>query len=117
MKTDDVCEVNCIHEKSVKEVKSKMLEEKTFKKISEDFKILADPTRVKLLYALFQMELCVCDIACIVGMTDSAVSHQFRLLRGRGMVKFRKAGKMAYYSLADEHVIQLIKMETKHVEE
>lgn len=117
MKNDDVCEVHCIHKKSIREVKSKMLEEKTFKKISEDFKILTDPTRVKLLYALSQMELCVCNIACIVGMTDSAVSHQLRLLRGKNMVKFRKAGKMAYYSLADEHVIQLIKMETKHVEE
>ena len=70
-----------------------MLEEKTFKKISEDFKILTDPTRVKLLYALSQMELCVCNIACIVGMTDSAVSHQLRLLRGRDMVKFQKWGR------------------------
>lgn len=69
------------------------------------------------MYALFQMELCVCDIACIVGMTDSAVSHQLRFLRGKNMVKFQKAVKMAYYSLADEHVIQLIKMETEHVEE
>lgn len=117
MKNDDVCEVHCIHEKSVNEVKSKMLEEKTFKRISEDFKILADPTRVKILYALSQMELCVCDIACIVSMTDSAVSHQLRLLRGRNMVKFQKVGKMAYYSLSDEHVIQLIKMETEHAEE
>lgn len=117
MKSEDVCEIRCIHEKSVIEVKSKMLEEKIFQKISEDFKILGDPTKVKILYALSQRELCVCDLASIIRMTDSAISHQLRLLRGRNMVKFRKEGKMAYYSLADEHVIQLIKMESEHAEE
>lgn len=117
MKSDDVCEIKCIHENSVLEVKSKMLTEEDFQKIAGDFKIISDPTRVKILYALSQRELCVCDLAAILEMKDSAVSHQLRLLRERNLVKFRKDGKMAYYSLSDEHVMELIKMGSEHAKE
>lgn len=117
MKNSDLCEIRCIHEDAVKDVKSKMLHENTFQKISEDFKILGDKTRIKILYALSQKELCVCDLSSIMGMTDSAVSHQLRLLRKSNMVKFRKEGKMAYYSLVDEHVVQLIKISREHAHE
>ena len=117
MESEGICEVKCIHEDSVREVKSKMLSEETFQGIASDFKMLGDPTRVKILHALSKKELCVCDLAAIMGMTDSAISHQLRLLRERNMVKFRKRGKMAYYQLADEHVIQLIRMESEHARE
>ncbi|AXV38078.1 MAG: transcriptional regulator [Methanobacterium sp. BRmetb2] len=117
MKNSDVCEIRCIHEESVKEVKANMLKESLFQKISDDFKTLGDKTRIKILYALSKKELCVCDLSAIMEMTDSAISHQLRLLRKSNMVKFRKEGKMAYYSLVDEHVLQLIKMGHQHAEE
>jgi ArsR family transcriptional regulator, lead/cadmium/zinc/bismuth-responsive transcriptional repressor len=117
MKGEDVCEIECINEKTIELVKSKMLVDETFQRIANDFKIISEPTRVKILYALSQKEICVCDLAALLGMTASAVSHQLRLLRERNLVKFRKEGKMAYYSLADEHVIQLIKMGSEHAQE
>jgi DNA-binding transcriptional ArsR family regulator len=112
-----VCEIKYINRKAVREVKSKMLENKTVLKIAETFKILGDPTRMKILYALSQKELCVCDLAALLKMTHSAVSHQLRLLRSSNLVKFRKEGKIVYYSLADEHVIKLIDMGVKHAKE
>ena len=117
IESEGTCEVKCIHEDSVREVKSKMLSEETFQGIASNFKILGDPTRVKILHALSKDELCVCDLAAILGMKDSAICHQLRLLRERNMVKFQKKGKMAYYQLADEHVIQLIRMESEHARE
>lgn len=117
MKTNDVCDERCINEDAVREVKEKMLPDEIFSHVSDDFKIIGDPTRVKILFALSKKELCVCDLSRIIGMTESAVSHQLRLLRNRNMVKFRKEGKMAYYSLADSHVIHLIKMGVQHARE
>ena len=112
----EFCEIECINEKTIELVKSKMLVDETFQRIPNDFKIISDPTRVKILYALSQKEICVCDLAALLGKTASAISHQLRLLRERNLVKFRKEGKMAYYSLADEHVIQLIKMGSEHAQ-
>jgi DNA-binding transcriptional regulator GbsR (MarR family) len=113
MKEKDVCEIECINGKTIKLVKSKMLLNENFQRIANDFKIISEPTRVKILYALSLKEICVCDLAILLGMTASAISHQLRLLRERNLVKFRKEGKMAYYSLADNHVIQLIKMSSE----
>jgi ArsR family transcriptional regulator, lead/cadmium/zinc/bismuth-responsive transcriptional repressor len=113
----ELCEIECINEKTVELLKSIMLVDETFQRIANDFKIISDSTRVKILYALSQKEICVCDLAALLGMTASAISHQLRLLRERNLVKFRKEGKMVYYSLADEHVIQLIKMGSEHVHE
>jgi len=113
----DFYEIECINEKTIELVKSKMFVDETFQRISNDFKIISDPTRVKILYALSQKEICVHDLAALLGKTASAISHQLRLLRERNLVKFRKEGKMAYYSLADEHVIQLIKMGSEHAQE
>jgi ArsR family transcriptional regulator, lead/cadmium/zinc/bismuth-responsive transcriptional repressor len=110
MRNHDICDIQCINENSVMGVKSQMLQEETFQAISENFKVLSDPTRVKILYALLHKEICVCDLAAVLEMTDSAVSHQLRLLRDKNMVKFRKEGKMAYYSIANPHVIDLINM-------
>ena len=114
---EDVCEINYVNKKAVKEVKSKMLKNKVILKVADNFKILGDPTRVKILHALSQKELCVCDLSALLGMTHSAVSHQLRVLRTSNLVKFRKEGKIVYYSLADEHVIKLIDMGIKHAKE
>jgi ArsR family transcriptional regulator, lead/cadmium/zinc/bismuth-responsive transcriptional repressor len=113
MKGEDVCDVQCINEDSVREVKSQMLDDETFQMISDNFKVLSDPTRLKILYALILKEICVCDLAAVLEMTDSAISHQLRLLRHRNLVKFRKKGKMAYYSISDKRVIDMIKMESE----
>lgn len=113
MKGEDVCDVQCINEDSVREVKSQMLDDETFQMISDNFKVLSDPTRLKILYALILKEVCVCDLAAVLEMTDSAISHQLRLLRHRNLVKFRKKGKMAYYSISDQRVIDMIKMESE----
>ena len=76
--------------------------------VTDIFKILADPTRARIVFALSQVELCVCDLAALVGISVSAVSHQLRLLRSLGLVKFRKEGRLAYYTLSDAHVEQLL---------
>ena len=83
--------------------------------LAETFKILSDGTRIKILQALSQEELCVCDLAEVVEMSQSSVSHQLRLLRTARLVKFRKAGKMVYYSLDDEHIVQLFSQGLAHI--
>ena len=93
-----------------------MLDDETFQMISDNFKILSDPTRLKILYALILKEICVCDLAAILKMNDSAVSHQLRLLRNKNLVKFRKKGKMAYYSISDQRIIEMIQMESELVD-
>ena len=84
--------------------------------LAETFRALADPTRVKIISALSRRELCVHDLASILGLTGSAVSHQLRLLRGQRLVRYRKVGKMAYYRLDDEHISRLFAEGVKHVE-
>lgn len=116
MRNNDICDIQCINENSVRGVRSQMLQDETFQLISDNFKVLSDPTRVKILYALIQKEICVCDLAAVLDMTDSAVSHQLRLLRDKDLVKFRKDGKMAYYSIANHQIIEMIKMGSTHAE-
>ncbi len=113
----DVSEIKCIDEKTVEEVKSLMLSDEEIFTISDNFKVLGDPTRIRILYALTQKELCVCDLAAVLQMSQSAISHQLRLMRSKKMVKYRKDGKMAYYSLADEHVIKFVEMGVEHAKE
>ncbi|HEC76402.1 MAG TPA: ArsR family transcriptional regulator [Thermoplasmatales archaeon] len=117
MNREDICEIKYVNEKAVQKVKSKMLDDETILKIANTSKILGDPTRVKILFALSQKELCVCDLAYLLGMTQSAISHQLRVLRSNNLVKFRKEGKIVYYSLADEHVVKLIEMGVEHAKE
>lgn len=111
----DRCEVVCVHEESVQEVRQKMIKEGMVFSLAELFKTLGDPTRVKILFALMQKELCVCDLAAVIGISDSAVSHQLRVLRANRLVKFRREGKIVYYSLADEHVRRLFEQGLEHV--
>jgi len=117
MKNDDVCEIECINKETVKQVKSNMLDENTLLEVADIFKVFSDHSRLKILQALYQQELCVCDLAAVLEGNQSTISHQLRVLRGKKLVKFRKEGKMAYYSLADEHVIKIIKMGVEHVTE
>lgn len=115
--TSHDCEIDLADETAVKEVKSKMLDNEIFLKISEDFKIFSDPTRVKILYALSQRELCVCDLASLLEMTHSAVSHQLRIMRNSSLVKFKKVGKNVYYSLSDEHINIMLRLGIEHASE
>ena len=85
--------------------------------LAELFRIFGDSTRIRILYVLFESEICVCGIAEVLDMTVSAVSHQLRLLKAAGLVKFRRSGKECYYSLADDHVKTIIKMGIEHIEE
>ncbi len=89
----------------------------TLVEAAELFNMLGDLSRIRILQALSVTELCVCDLAAILDASSSAVSHQLRLLRTKGLVRFRKEGKMAYYSLADEHVRQILTQTVKHVQE
>lgn len=96
---EGICENTVIHEDTVKNVKEKMPEDGLIYDIAELFKVFADSTRMKIIYALMEEELCVCDIANIVQTTQSAISHQLRILKQSKLVKYRKEGKVVYYSL------------------
>lgn len=117
MTKKDDCEIECVNEKAVQKVKSQMPQNEIMLRAVNNFDILGDATRFKILYALSKKELCVCDLSALLGMSHSAISHQLRVLRSSNLVKFRKEGKVVYYSLADEHVIKLIDMGIKHAKE
>jgi ArsR family transcriptional regulator, lead/cadmium/zinc/bismuth-responsive transcriptional repressor len=107
-------EENRAHAAQVKRVQKEMPDPATVQQVSDIFGMLADPTRARLVLALSHAELCVCDLAALLGMSMSAVSHQLRLLRQMGLVKFRKEGRMAYYSLGDEHAHALLTQALRH---
>ncbi len=113
----DVCEEQCVHEELVRSVQSGMLPEDELYRLAELFKIFGDPTRIRILFALSESEMCVCDIANALGMTQSAISHQLRILKQSRLVKFRKEGKSVFYALADEHVRLILNQGIEHVEE
>ena len=112
-----VCEVDFFDPDRVARVRSKMKPDKTTMALAETFRALGDPTRVKILLALSEEELCVCDLASLLGTTKSAVSHQLRILRNMRLVKYRKDGRMVYYSLDDQHIENLFAEGLRHVEE
>lgn len=111
----DICEQLCEHPNNICLAKAEMLSEEELQRVAEIFKILGDATRIKILHALSRQELCVCDISAIVGMAQSAVSHQLRLLRSLRLVKYRKEGKMAWYSLDDSHIFLLLTQGIEHI--
>jgi len=113
----EICDVFCINKEAVDDVRAQMLDRNLVVDTAEIFKVLGDPTRVRLLYALAQRELCVCDLSAVLGMTQSAISHQLRVLRSARLVRYRKAGKMVYYALADKHVTQFIDVGVDHARE
>ena len=110
------CDCNIIHGNIVKDTISKMPQEDMFYKIAEFFKIIGDQTRTKILFALDQNEMCVCDIANVLNMSKSSISHQLAILRKSGIVKYRKEGKEVYYTLDDEHVKQVFEVGIEHIE-
>jgi DNA-binding transcriptional ArsR family regulator len=114
---NDVCDVTCINREAVDNVRSQMLNHRLVADTAEIFKVLGDPTRVRLLYALAQRELCVCDLSAVLGMTQSAISHQLRVLRSARLVRYHKVGKIVYYSLADAHVLKFIDVGVDHARE
>lgn len=113
----EVCEVAVVHEEKVRAVKERLLPGRTARGVAEIFKVMGEPTRAQIVHALAQEELCVCDLAAVLGMSVSAVSHHLRLLRNLRLVKFRKDGRMVYYSLDDEHVISIFMEGLRHVKE
>ncbi len=113
----DVCQVQCIHPEAVNRVKDQMPSQEIMMELADFFKVFGDHTRIRILSALYQEELCVCDLVEVLGMNQSAVSHQLRVLRGAKVVKFRKDGKMVYYSLDDEHVRELLNDGLAHIQE
>ena len=113
----EICDVFCINKEAVDDVRAQMLDRNLVADTAEIFKVLGDPTRVRLLYALAHRELCVCDISAVLGMTQSAISHQLRVLRSAHLVRYRKAGKIVYYALADKHVTQFIDVGVDHARE
>lgn len=105
------------HEAAVRELTARLPSENRLDMLEELFKIFGDSTRIKILYVLHEGELCVCDIAAVLSMTQSAVSHQLRILRHNRLIKSRRNGKNIYYSLADEHVHTIISMGIEHIDE
>ena len=104
-----------MHDDIVNNVRNQMLEEDILFDVSDFFKILGDSTRAKIMWALDKSEMCVCDLAVLLGMTKSAISHQLKVLREANLVKFRKMGKMVMYSLDDDHVKTIFEMALEHV--
>ena len=111
----ECCEHNHVHDQVVEEVRRHIPNEDVLYDLTELFRIFGDSTRVRILYALFEAEMCVCDIAELLGMTQSAISHQLRALKNVRLVRARREGKTVYYSLADSHVRAIIDQGLEHV--
>jgi DNA-binding transcriptional ArsR family regulator len=113
-RTEDRCETWAVDEARVVETKKNLPPDETFTILAETFSALADSNRAKILHALVGQELCVCDLACVIGISDSAISQHLRILRTLRLVKQRKEGRMMYYSLADDHIRQLLEICLEH---
>lgn len=113
----ECCDVVCVHQELIEKVKSKMPEEEKLYDLAELFKVFGDSTRIRILFVLFESEVCVCDLAEALNMTQSAVSHQLRILKQLKLVASRREGKSVFYSLADGHVRTIIDQGLEHIEE
>ena len=111
----ECCDVTYIHEAAVQTAREKMPCEQTLKDLADFYKVFADPTRVKLLCVLLETEMCVCDLANVLNMTKSSVSHQLATLRRSGIVKCRRSGKEVYYTLDDDHIVKLFEIGLEHI--
>lgn len=114
-KNEFICDCNMVHEEMVQDTLSKMPENNIINNLAEFFKIMGDSTRCKLLFALMQNEMCVCDLANVLSMTKSSVSHQLSKMKDVGLVKCRKSGKTVYYSLDDGHIKEIFEVGLKHI--
>lgn len=111
------CEFMHVHEQVVEKVLEVMPEQEELQNLAEFFRVFGDSTRIRILYALSQSELCVCDIASLLGMGQSAISHQLRILKQMRLVKFRREGKSVLYSLADSHIETILAQGMEHIRE
>ncbi|HOB20528.1 MAG TPA: metalloregulator ArsR/SmtB family transcription factor [Candidatus Atribacteria bacterium] len=111
----DTCDLQCIHEETVNKVRKALLSEETIMDLQNLYKVLGDGTRLSIMNALSLAEMCVCDVAAALGMSQSAVSHQLRVLKAARLVKYRREGKQVYYSLDDDHITQLLAVGLEHV--
>lgn len=117
MSNKPTCDCEVIHHELVCDTQKKMISEAEYTRLATLFKLFGDNTRVKILHALEQNEMCVCDLAALLGITKSAVSHQLKALRLANLVKFRREAQIVYYSLADDHVKAIIDVGLAHVNE
>lgn len=113
----DNCVSNVIHEDIVNKVRENIPDDEILYDLAELFKVFGDTTRIKILHALFESEMCVCDIAALLGMNQSAISHQLRILKQARLVKYRREGKVVYYSLDDDHIKHIFDQGLIHVKE
>ena len=113
----ECCEEQIIHADILDRVKPDMPDEESLYDLAELFKVFGDTTRIRILYVLFESEMCVCDIAELLNMSQSAISHQLRVLKQSRLVRSRREGKTVFYSLADEHVRTIIGQGMEHIEE
>ncbi len=111
------CECIHVHDDTVKRIKEQMPEEDALYDLADFFKIFADSTRIKMLYVLSYSEMCVCDLADMLNMTQSAISHQLRTLKQMDLVRNRREGKTVFYSLADDHIKAILNQGMEHIEE
>lgn len=112
-----VCDCDVIHAETVDKVREQMPEDETLYDLADFFKVFGDSTRIKILWALDRAEMCVCDLAVLLNMTKSAISHQLKTLRQEKLVKYRREGKTVLYSLQDEHVKNILEIGLEHIEE
>ena len=113
----DYCDCNAIHEDIIAKVRRKFPDEEVLLDLAELFKVFGDSTRIRIISALLHSEMCVCDLAVLLGMTKSAISHQLRILRQTKLVKYRRQGKVVFYSLDDMHVGAIFKQGFNHINE
>lgn len=113
----DLCEVPEVHRELLEKVNADMPEEEELYDLAELFKVFGDSTRIRILFVLFEAEVCVCDLAEALSMTQSAVSHQLKILKQARLIKSRREGKQVFYSLSDDHVSTIIAMGREHIEE
>lgn len=111
------CDCNILHHDVVNYVKGLMPDKDNIRNLAELFKVFGDPTRVKIVSALFNSEMCVCDIAALLDMTKSSISHQLRVLKQARLVKYRRDGKVVFYSLDDEHIKNIFDQALLHITE
>jgi len=112
-----VCQDQHVHPDRLQQVRQLLPDDDRLYDLSEVFRVFGDSTRIRILYALFESELCVCDIAQLLGLTQSAVSHQLRILKDAKLVRFRREGKSIFYALDDDHVRSILAMGMEHLEE
>ena len=115
--TEDICERRIIHEDRLEKARMMLPGQDKIERMGELFKAMADPGRVRILMALDVQEMCVCDLAALLGVSESAASHQMRILRNMNLVRNRREGQVLYYRLVDDHVMQLIRVARDHVSE